>query len=112
MADPECVICLSSVAWADRVANPACGHVFHRDCIVRWLRQGSTCPVCRAYAEQGSVVWCATGRPVRRVRRRTCATVVVLCLACLSGWLSAMLLTVSFERVGRGWLGVARRAQT
>jgi hypothetical protein len=30
---------------------PGCGHVFHRNCIGRWLRRRNTCPVCRSELE-------------------------------------------------------------
>ena len=43
----ECVICLNPVSGAtDR--RLACNHVFHADCIERWLSSNNSCPVCRA----------------------------------------------------------------
>ena len=42
----ECVICLTPVDYAsDR--RLACNHVFHADCIERWLSSNNSCPVCR-----------------------------------------------------------------
>lgn len=47
-----CAICTEDFAAGDRVHwlsqdRKACGHAFHVDCIVPWLKQHNTCPVCR-----------------------------------------------------------------
>lgn len=48
-----CAICLASYEVNDVIvlsSNPACGHVFHEYCILKWLmmlRSESLCPCCR-----------------------------------------------------------------
>ncbi|CAM0907419.1 unnamed protein product [Alopecurus aequalis] len=44
-----CPICLQDFeAGGDTAGSlPACSHVFHLDCIRRWLLCGSHCPMCR-----------------------------------------------------------------
>ncbi|XP_006658292.2 RING-H2 finger protein ATL70-like [Oryza brachyantha] len=43
-----CPVCLESYGERDVLrVLPACGHLFHRECIFKWLRQRPTCPVCR-----------------------------------------------------------------
>jgi hypothetical protein len=47
---PECAICLDhyeageTVCWAK---VRACNHIYHEDCIVRWLEFHDECPLCR-----------------------------------------------------------------
>ncbi|KAF5735508.1 hypothetical protein HS088_TW15G01015 [Tripterygium wilfordii] len=43
----KCVICLEESLVGVKVARMPCGHVFHRDCIVRWLETSHLCPLCR-----------------------------------------------------------------
>ncbi len=46
-----CPICMESYTDGDDIAwsyNEACTHVFHRECIVRWLMKNDDCPMCRA----------------------------------------------------------------
>uniref|UniRef100_A0A0E0HA22 RING-type E3 ubiquitin transferase n=1 Tax=Oryza nivara TaxID=4536 RepID=A0A0E0HA22_ORYNI len=45
----QCAVCLGEMEDGElgRLL-PACRHVFHAECIDRWLALSSTCPVCRA----------------------------------------------------------------
>ncbi|PAN23824.1 hypothetical protein PAHAL_4G121000 [Panicum hallii] len=44
----ECAVCLGAIQVGAMVKLlPACGHVYHRDCIDLWLSSRSTCPLCR-----------------------------------------------------------------
>nr|CAB3500878.1 unnamed protein product [Digitaria exilis] len=50
----ECAVCLSEMKDGERGRLlPGCGHRFHVECIDRWFRAHSTCPVCRAAAVVG-----------------------------------------------------------
>lgn len=47
-----CEICLADITIFSnkdivRSPNPACSHVFHKQCILKWLAQSLTCPCCR-----------------------------------------------------------------
>ncbi|KAF5207691.1 Ring-h2 finger protein atl2 [Thalictrum thalictroides] len=45
----ECVICLSVFEENDIGRHlPSCNHAFHVQCIDKWLRSHSSCPICRA----------------------------------------------------------------
>ncbi|CAN6231058.1 unnamed protein product [Urochloa humidicola] len=44
----QCAICLAVVRDGETVRMlPACGHLFHVECIDLWLRSHPTCPLCR-----------------------------------------------------------------
>eukprot|EP00929_Paragymnodinium_shiwhaense_P004752 TRINITY_DN1058_c2_g1_i1.p1 TRINITY_DN1058_c2_g1~~TRINITY_DN1058_c2_g1_i1.p1 ORF type:complete len:461 (+),score=107.49 TRINITY_DN1058_c2_g1_i1:151-1533(+) len=50
----SCTICLSSFSPSDKVVKLPCRHVFHKDCISRWLLERSRhCPVCGKQAVGG-----------------------------------------------------------
>jgi E3 ubiquitin-protein ligase RNF38/44 len=44
-----CVICVAPYEPGEACGVlPGCGHVFHKLCAAKWLRQNSTFPLCRA----------------------------------------------------------------
>ncbi|WVQ78415.1 hypothetical protein IAT38_000501 [Cryptococcus sp. DSM 104549] len=45
--DDFCAICQEGYLPRDPVTFGPCKHVFHRDCEKTWLKQKSTCPMCR-----------------------------------------------------------------
>ncbi|XP_078574680.1 E3 ubiquitin-protein ligase TTC3-like [Branchiostoma floridae x Branchiostoma japonicum] len=47
--ESDCIIC-HDVMTPDTVCRLECGHLYHVDCIRKWLKQQSTCPTCRVHA--------------------------------------------------------------
>uniref|UniRef100_A0A0D9WQY3 RING-type E3 ubiquitin transferase n=1 Tax=Leersia perrieri TaxID=77586 RepID=A0A0D9WQY3_9ORYZ len=52
--EEECAVCLCAVEDVDDADQkalrvPGCRHVFHRECLARWLRFHWTCPICRHF---------------------------------------------------------------
>ena len=45
--DRRCVICLTEFEEQDTVKEMHCSHYFHVECLDKWLRYNSTCPICR-----------------------------------------------------------------
>lgn len=45
--ETSCPICLEAFLPNCKLMYFECGHQFHSECSKRWLRQRSTCPVCR-----------------------------------------------------------------
>jgi len=46
----ECAICMIDFTDDDEIVPLPCNkaHVFHEECIAQWLKQKTTCPLCRA----------------------------------------------------------------
>ena len=44
---PNCCICIDEIAIGQKTILLPCGHMFHNDCIVTWLKKNNTCPMCR-----------------------------------------------------------------
>jgi len=42
-----CVVCHEQYLENERIIRLPCAHVFHERCIMRWLEDHNTCPVCR-----------------------------------------------------------------
>lgn len=47
-----CAICLKCINNHNRfLENKYCSHIFHHDCIMKWLEEKDTCPMCRSEFE-------------------------------------------------------------
>ena len=45
----ECSICLNPVRYTRASKQLECGHLYHRECIDKWMEVGDTCPMCRSH---------------------------------------------------------------
>lgn len=43
----ECPVCKESFQLDEQVTEIPCNHIFHKECIISWLKRNGTCPVCR-----------------------------------------------------------------
>ncbi|KXJ95291.1 hypothetical protein Micbo1qcDRAFT_192350 [Microdochium bolleyi] len=54
----ECTICIDDMLMGDTATFLPCKHWFHEECVVLWLKEHKTCPICRAPIDGD-----ATGQP-------------------------------------------------
>jgi hypothetical protein len=43
----ECCICMDQYSAGQVVKTLPCLHVFHGDCVDKWLKQSGNCPICK-----------------------------------------------------------------
>ena len=43
----DCCICMSRFSAASTLCKLKCGHIFHDDCLFKWLQSNRSCPTCR-----------------------------------------------------------------
>jgi len=43
----ECSVCLKPYHFNKHAKQLGCGHLYHKHCIKRWLKDHDTCPLCR-----------------------------------------------------------------
>ncbi|GAB4841783.1 hypothetical protein Ancab_022507 [Ancistrocladus abbreviatus] len=43
----ECAICLEEMMGGSEVIRMPCMHIYHRECIVKWMEKNHVCPLCR-----------------------------------------------------------------
>ena len=43
----ECSVCLEPLKNSNELIQLLCGHIFHKDCVYKWISEKNTCPNCR-----------------------------------------------------------------
>jgi hypothetical protein len=49
---PECCICTETFEEHKEIKRTTCQHYFHEECLGKWLRVSTTCPLCRNNLEK------------------------------------------------------------
>ena len=47
---PDCSICCENLI-SGHTQELHCGHLFHHECIERWIEESHTCPICRSLTD-------------------------------------------------------------
>jgi E3 ubiquitin-protein ligase synoviolin len=59
---PLCIVCRDQMTTSQQIKVLPCGHIFHLHCLQHWIRQRSSCPVCRAHIDEASLGAAAAAR--------------------------------------------------
>ncbi|KAJ6257054.1 hypothetical protein Dda_7938 [Drechslerella dactyloides] len=43
----ECVVCQDDLKFEEEVVKLPCRHIYHEECVVKWLETHDACPICR-----------------------------------------------------------------
>jgi len=52
----QCIICMEDFKEGDKVSTLPCFHVFHTNCIDKWLLKTHTCPICKFKVTMNSLI--------------------------------------------------------
>ncbi|CAN1148233.1 E3 ubiquitin-protein ligase At1g12760 [Linum perenne] len=52
--DAVCYICLKKYEDEEELKELPCGHVFHVECLDKWLKKNASCPLCK-YEDAGCI---------------------------------------------------------
>ncbi|CAK9313861.1 unnamed protein product [Citrullus colocynthis] len=48
----QCSVCYEDLHGEKELARISCGHVYHKPCILKWLKINNSCPLCRRELEE------------------------------------------------------------
>ena len=47
LIEEKCVICFENFKRVDIIKELPCKHIYHKDCILKWLNDSNLCPLCK-----------------------------------------------------------------
>ena len=47
LKEDKCPICLQKYKGSDIIKEFPCKHIFHKNCIFKWLKKSNVCPLCK-----------------------------------------------------------------
>ena len=47
LKEDKCAICLQKYKGVDIIKEFPCKHIFHKNCIFKWLKKSNVCPLCK-----------------------------------------------------------------
>ncbi|KAJ1438221.1 Zinc finger, RING-type [Sesbania bispinosa] len=62
--DAACCICLAKYENNDELRELPCSHLFHKDCVDKWLKINALCPLCKSEVGENMV----TGEAASQIR--------------------------------------------
>ncbi|KAI3857768.1 hypothetical protein MKX03_023991 [Papaver bracteatum] len=62
--DAVCSICLDKYAENEELRELPCSHLFHADCVDKWLKMNAACPLCKRGVKGNSVETSSSSRLV------------------------------------------------
>ena len=45
--EKKCSICLVKYKKSDLIKELPCNHIFHKNCILKWIEKSNVCPICK-----------------------------------------------------------------
>jgi E3 ubiquitin-protein ligase RNF115/126 len=55
--EKDCSVCRENYKIDEKTIKMPCNHVFHEDCLMPWLKQHNSCPVCRFELKTDDVMY-------------------------------------------------------
>lgn len=54
ISEHKCIICLENIDKYETHNNISlvCGHIYHQNCITRWMHDNNYCPICKTIIKQ------------------------------------------------------------
>ena len=57
LEEKQCIICLEDFKNGEEKTTIPCFHIYHPNCINKWLKAHNTCPICKTEIDMEGNIW-------------------------------------------------------